>query len=63
MAQMGYSGAWGKLMHEKNLESKSRVRLPLRIGVGTSGDSVSESGHIQKKPLNFVYDAAETSRR
>jgi hypothetical protein len=30
---MGYSGASGKLIHEENLKSKSRVRLSLkRIG-------------------------------
>ncbi len=27
---MEYLGAWGTLIHEKNLKSKSRVRLPLR---------------------------------
>jgi hypothetical protein len=28
---MGYSGAWGKLIHEeKNLKSKTRVTFPLK---------------------------------
>jgi hypothetical protein len=47
---------------KKNLEYKTRVRLPLRIGVGTYVDSVSESGHIQKAAEHFT-NGVETSGR
>jgi hypothetical protein len=29
MTPMGYSGAWGKLIHEKNLKSKISYQIPV----------------------------------
>ncbi len=39
MAVMEYSGAWGKLIHEKNRSRKSRDTVPLN-GFCSSCDSV-----------------------
>jgi hypothetical protein len=35
MAAMLFSGAWGKMIHEKNLKQKSRATIPLRQFLAT----------------------------
>ncbi len=31
MTRMFFSGAWGKMIHEKNLNQKSRDTAPLKV--------------------------------
>ncbi len=56
---MVYSGAWGKLIHEKNQKKKSRDTVPLIITYQInliSDESISLNSPLKRQLLGLFWD-------